>query len=322
MCDRLMHGRDVQVSTITSARSPKSLNLGRKLNERVIAVLPRITRDCTEKSLGRQLRRVEAALVNVRVNVVGESRVLESLLLARNSRNSAYREFRRRSSAVKELKVEHFENLLDLNFTWEQLRELQRTSFAFQNRKLTSNLDAMINSARSRAFKSAGEAAEYETESSKGLRAWKLRKLKAAAEFLTLSASKNDRLSYRTTSRGDINGSRQYLQLHYAGDRAGGIHFQFISLLNVSRPATDKDSLTTASIYDSSKSYIRIEKFLKNQIEEFDNLAENILTRVRYPPLTIEQINDNRKHLQVIEQFKQHKVPRIDLIPNLISLNI
>ena len=105
MCDRLMHGRDVQVSTITSARSPKSLNLGEKLNERVIAVLPRITRDCTEKSLGRQLRRVEAALVNVRVNVVGESRVLESLLLARNSRNSAYREFRRRSSAVKELKV-------------------------------------------------------------------------------------------------------------------------------------------------------------------------------------------------------------------------
>ena len=41
----------------------------------------------------------------------------------------------------------------------------------------------MINSVRSRAFKSAREAAEYETESSKGLRAWKLRNLKAAAEF-------------------------------------------------------------------------------------------------------------------------------------------
>ena len=80
----------------------------------------------------------------------------------------------------------------------------------------------MINNARSRAFKSAGEAAKYETESCKGLRAWKLRNLKAAAEFLTLSASKNYRLSYRTTSRGDINGSRQYVQLHYAGDGLGG----------------------------------------------------------------------------------------------------
>ena len=39
------------------------------------------------------------------------------------------------------------------------------------------------------------------------------------------------------------------------------------------------------------------------------------MTKVRYPSLTIEQINDNRKHLQVIEQFKQHKVPRKDLIP-------
>ena len=99
------------------------------------------------------------------------------------------------------MKVEYFENLLDLNFIREQLRELQRNSFAFQNRKLTSNLDAMINSARSKAFKSAGEAAEYETKSSKGLRAWKLRNLKAAAEFLTLRASKNYRLSYRTTDR-------------------------------------------------------------------------------------------------------------------------
>ena len=103
--------------------------------------------------------------------------------------------------------------------------------------------------------------------------------------------------------------------MHYAGDRAGGIHFQFVSLLNVSRPATDKDSLTTASIYDSSKSYNRIEKFLKNQIEEFDNLEDTILTRVRYPPLNIDQINDNQKHLQVLKQIKQHKVPRIDLIP-------
>ena len=109
--------------------------------------------------------------------------------------------------------------------------------------------------------------------------------------------------------------SRQCVHLNYAGDRAGGIHFQFLSLLNVSRPATDKDSLTTASIYGISKSYIRIEKFLKNQIEEFDSLAENLLSRVRYPPLAFEQINDNRKHLQVLEQFKQHKVLRIDLIP-------
>ena len=93
MCDRLMHGRDVQVSTISSARSPKNLNLVEKLNERIIAVLQRITSDCTEKSLGRQFRRVESALVDLRVNVVGESSNLESLLLAQNSRNAAYREF-------------------------------------------------------------------------------------------------------------------------------------------------------------------------------------------------------------------------------------
>ena len=80
ICDRLMHGRDVQESAISSARSPKSLSLGEKLNERIIAVLPRITNHCTEKYLGRQLTRVEPALVNLRVNVVGESRVLESLL--------------------------------------------------------------------------------------------------------------------------------------------------------------------------------------------------------------------------------------------------
>ena len=80
MCDRLFDGRDVQVSTISSARCPRSLNLGEKLNERTIAVLPRITSDCTEKSLGRQLRRVESALVNLRVNIVGESRVIKSII--------------------------------------------------------------------------------------------------------------------------------------------------------------------------------------------------------------------------------------------------
>ena len=73
--------------------------------------------------------------------------------------------------------------------------------------------------------------------------------------------------TYRTTGRGDINGLTQYVQLHYAGNRAGGIHLQFMSLLNVSRPAKDKDSLTTASIYGSSKCYTHIEKFLNNQIE-------------------------------------------------------
>ena len=50
---------------------------------------------------------------------VGESRVLEFLLLARNSHNAAYREFQKRSNAVKELKVEQFENPLDLNFIRE-----------------------------------------------------------------------------------------------------------------------------------------------------------------------------------------------------------
>ena len=76
------------------------------------------------------------------------------------------------------------------------MRELQRTSFAFQNRKITSNLDAILDSARTRAFKFAREVAEYEIESSKGLRAWKFKKLKAAAEFLTQRASNNYRLSY------------------------------------------------------------------------------------------------------------------------------
>ena len=96
--------------------------------------------------------------------------------------------------------------------------------------------------------------------------------------------------------------------MHYAVDRAGAIHFQFLSLLNVLRSATDEDSLITASIYGSSKSYIRIEKFLKNQIEEFDNLEDVILTKVRYPPMNIEQINDNQKQLHVLKQIKQYKV--------------
>ena len=50
MCDRLMHDRDLTVTTISSARSVKSLNLGVKLNERTIAVFPRIINDCTQKS--------------------------------------------------------------------------------------------------------------------------------------------------------------------------------------------------------------------------------------------------------------------------------
>ena len=39
------------------------------------------------------------------------------------------------------------------------------------------------------------------------------------------------------------------------------------------------------------------------------------MTRVKYPPPTNEKINDNQKHLQVAEEIKQRKVPRIDLIP-------
>ena len=39
------------------------------------------------------------------------------------------------------------------------------------------------------------------------------------------------------------------------------------------------------------------------------------MTRVRYPSLNLEQINVNQKHLQVLKQIKQHKVPRIYLIP-------
>ena len=71
----------------------------------MIAVLPSTKGECTEKYLGRQLRKVQSALVNIRVNVVGKSRVLESLLLARNRRNAADREFLKKSKAVTELKV-------------------------------------------------------------------------------------------------------------------------------------------------------------------------------------------------------------------------
>ena len=98
MCDRLMTGIDLSVASIPSARSVKTLNLGEKLNERTIAVLPRITKNCTEKSCRRQLRKVEKAIADVKVNVVGESRVLESLLLARNSRNAIYKEYRKKQT--------------------------------------------------------------------------------------------------------------------------------------------------------------------------------------------------------------------------------
>ena len=45
MCDRLMTGLDLPVTSISSARSVKTLNLGEKLHERTIAVLPRITKN-------------------------------------------------------------------------------------------------------------------------------------------------------------------------------------------------------------------------------------------------------------------------------------
>ena len=113
----------------------------------------------------------------------------------------------------------------------------------------------MVIKARTRAYEAAGSATKYETEATKGMKAWKLTDLKAAVEFLIKRASLSCRLAFRPTSRGDLNKETQYAQLHYAGDRARGIHFQFVSILNVLQPATDKDSLTTASIYDNSKSY-------------------------------------------------------------------
>ena len=319
MCDRLMHGRDLTVTTISSARSVKSLNLGDKLNERTIAVLPLITNDCTQKSLGRQLRKVEKAIAKVRVNVVGESRVLESLLLARNSRNATYKEYREKTNSVTELRVEHFENFLDLNFTREQLRELQRTPCLFQNIKLTRNFDANVTKARTRALNAAGEAAKYETEAKKGMKASKLKHLNPAVEFLTHRVAMSRRLAYRPTSRGDINEGIQYVQLHYAGDRARGTHFQFVSILNVLQPATDIDSLTTASIYDYSKSYDRVEKYLNQQITEFDNLEGKILTKIKYPSLTEEQHSqpEIKLSLLIIEQIKHNNLPRADIIPVL-----
>ena len=137
------------------------------------------------------------------------------------------------------MKVEHFENLLDLNFSREQFRELQRTSYAFKNKKLFRNLDAIVTKAKIRAFEAAGSAAKYETEATKGLKAWKLSNLTAAVGFLINRAAISGRLALRPTNRGDLNETIQYIQLHYARDRAKGIHFQFVSILNVLQPATD-----------------------------------------------------------------------------------
>ena len=36
-----------------------------------------------------------------------------------------------------------------------------------------------------------------------------------------------------------VNKTIQYIQLHYAGDRAKGIHLQFVSILNDLQRATD-----------------------------------------------------------------------------------
>ena len=93
-----MTGLDLPVASIPSARSVKTLNLGEKLNERTIAFLPRIAKNCAEKSGGRQLRKVEKAIADVKVNVVGESRVLKSLLLSRNCRNARYKEYRKKQT--------------------------------------------------------------------------------------------------------------------------------------------------------------------------------------------------------------------------------
>ena len=117
----------------------------------------------------------------------------------------------------------------------------------------------MVTKARIRALNAAGEAAKYETEAKKGMKAWKLKHLKPAVQFLTHRAAMSSRLAYRPTSRGGINEGIQYVQLHNAGDRARGTHFQFESILHILQPAIDMDSLTTASIYDDSKSYDRVE---------------------------------------------------------------
>ena len=59
-------------------------------------------------------------------------------------------------------------------------------------------MKAMVICVTSGAFKSAGKAPQYEIE---GLRAWKLKYLKAAVVFLTRRASKTNRLSLGTPSR-------------------------------------------------------------------------------------------------------------------------
>ena len=57
MCDRLVHGLDLPVASISNARSVKSLNLGQKLHQRTIAVLPKITKNCIKKSLSRRFKK-------------------------------------------------------------------------------------------------------------------------------------------------------------------------------------------------------------------------------------------------------------------------
>ena len=58
-----------------------------------------------------------------------------------------------------------------------------------------------------------------------------------------------------------------------------GDPFQICDCTECIKPAIDKDSSTTGSINDNSKSYAQVEAYLKNQIVEFDNQSENILTK-------------------------------------------
>ena len=152
------------------------------------------------------------------------------------------------------------------------------------------------------------------------MKACKLADLRAAVEFLIRRAALSSRLAFRPTSGGHLSENTQYAQLHYAGDRARGIHFQFVSILNVLQPASDKDSLTTTSIYDNSKSYDRVHVYLKEQTNEFDNLDEKVSIKIKYPNLTEEQHNqpEIRLGLSILEQIKQNKVPRVDLLPTLL----
>ena len=76
----------------------------------------------------------------------------------------------------------------------------------------------MVTKARTRTLNAAGEAAKYEREAKKGMKAWKLKHLKPAVQFLTHRAAMSSRLANRP-SRGGINEGIQYVQLHNAGDR-------------------------------------------------------------------------------------------------------